>query len=412
MRGFREQNLSRERNEDITAKDDLLRIVDVMQAKLSSVSKVVATATYQSIVESTEKLQILAQKVDSLPVLNPLLFPSPQSELTYGSSEFKSDGFVSRSSSSYSSGNGTAYSLGYSRRKNPFPPPYEKNSPSDRHGFPASTLFGKAYSAVPQSVIPERGLRSPGYSDGYNGSFGKSDLLQDRHRSSSTYRIAAENVRQKGGHPANTARSDYFGSSRDVTDQRKNYFDRGRPQDTVYEGVVKCWYLKNMNGFIICEDPIVEGKDVYTMQKFLRKPLMRLRQGERVKFNMVMHNNRFQAKNVELLEKRKTKTVRGRCIKWNEARKFGFVKSLQFGDANIFCLATEILGIQHGPRRLFEGDHVECEVRLDVKGRAQGLDIRIIDESSNTNSQIGKKEVSEGLIDLTNFNEGKKRMRR
>jgi len=145
-------------------------------------------------------------------------------------------------------------------------------------------------------------------------------------------------------------------------------------QNKRHRGVVKSWFIHNSNGFIICRDPTCNGQDVYVMARHLRPPLNRLRPGDEVEFFLTMMKGRPQARDLCLLNKKPTVRVRGTCVKWYESRKYGFIKAPEYKDANIFCLATEILGRQ-SVRRLFEGEEVECLVCIDQRGRPQAQDV-------------------------------------
>jgi len=142
-------------------------------------------------------------------------------------------------------------------------------------------------------------------------------------------------------------------------------------------GTVKSWFMNHSSGFIICRDDACKGQDVYITKRYLREPLLRLRLGDEVEFELVWVKGRPQARDLCLVRNKNIMRVRGKCTKWNPQRKFGFIKSAEYNpDASLFCLATEIL--EQEDRRLYVGDEVECSVVMSDKGKPQAQDVIVL----------------------------------
>ncbi|GAB5366026.1 hypothetical protein AAMO2058_001109000 [Amorphochlora amoebiformis] len=302
-----------------SAQSQLVRQIDVIHAKLETVAKVADNAALQTILDSAEVLRQMAQRIDSIPLLNPV--QTVQS----------------------STGGGGPMRM---QQQAPLLPDHKKFTPSQA---PPQEFYRSPMTAdlsyQPASQAYEQ---QPYYNPAYMEGFDPNHTFDMGYAQLGRPPVPPKRLGQTGG----------FAKT------------NGQPR---YRGVVKSWFIHNSNGFIICRDPVCQGQDVYVMSRHLRSPLVRLRPGDKVEFYVTIMKGRPQARDLCLLNQKPAVRVRGRCTKWNEERKYGFIKSSGYKDSNIFCLATEILN--RPQRRLYEGEDVECSVVMDQKGRPQAHDV-------------------------------------
>uniref|UniRef100_A0A7S2X635 CSD domain-containing protein n=1 Tax=Lotharella oceanica TaxID=641309 RepID=A0A7S2X635_9EUKA len=307
------------------AQSQLMRQVNVIHAKLETLMTVSKTATIESILDSADILRGITQRIDGLPILNPV---GPM---------------------------------------NGAPPPAAQQPLLPDH---------KKYHNGPAEFYPNQQEMIPygGPQQGYGDYYGQYEGYPDPHGQGYDMNYlqyapaGAPQIPPKGIRGAVPFRGGGGGG--------------GGPRA---RGVVKSWFIHNNNGFIICRDPSCQGQDVYIMAKHLRPPMTRLRPGDEVEFSLAWMKGRPQARDLCLLNKKHTIRVRGTCHKWNESRKYGFIKAAEYKD-NIFCLATEILG-RPNMRRLYEGEEVECLVCVDQKGRPQAQDVRPLKNTQQTGAE-------------------------